>query len=119
MTTKATQKYIKASDEVLPVLQIAKSSLDGMVNFYIDLKELRGRKETPICDKIIFNQYEKSKAVQKALLPGIMALESKKYLVPMEQGFKKAELQCVALQELGMKPETQEALNQIVADIEK
>ena len=110
---------IKASDEVLPVLQIAKSSLDGMVNFYIDLKELRGRKETPICDKIIFNQYEKSKAVQKALLPGIMALESKKYLVPMEQGFKKAELQCVALQELGMKPETQEALNQIVADIEK
>ena len=77
--SKATQKYIKASDEVLPVLQIAKSSLDGMVNFYIDLKELRGRKETPICDKIIFNQYEKSKAVQKALLPGIMALESKKY----------------------------------------
>ena len=117
--SKATQKYIKASDEVLPVLQLAKSSLDGMVNFYIDLKELRGRKETPICDKIIFNQYEKSKAVQKALLPGIMALESKKYLVPMEQGFKKAELQCVALQELGMKPETQEALNQIVADIEK
>ena len=57
--------------------------------------------------------------MQKALLPGIMALESKKYLVPMEQGFKKAELQCVALQELGMKPETQEALNQIVADIEK
>ena len=81
--SKATQKYIKTSDEVLPVLQIAKSSLDGMVNFYIDLKELRGRKETPICDKIIFNQYEKSKAVQKALLPGIMALESKKYLVPM------------------------------------
>ena len=117
--SKATQKYIKASDEVIPVLQIAKSSLDGLANFYIDLKELRGRKEKPICNKMIFNQYEKSKAVQKALLPGIMELQNKKYLIPVDQGFKKAELQCVALQELGMKNETQEVLNQIISDIEE
>lgn len=117
--SKATQKYIKASDEVVPVLQVAKSSLDGMVNFYVDLKELRGRREKPVCDKIIFNQYERTRAVQKALLPGIMALESKKYLVPVDQAFRKAELQCVALQELGMKDETQEVLGRIVSDLEK
>lgn len=112
------KKFMLASDEIIPVLQIAKSSMDGLVNYYVGLKKLRGRSEKPISDKLIFNQYEKSKAVQKALIPGIMELNSKKYLIPTDQAFKKAELNSMALQEIGMKDETQEVLNQIITDIE-
>lgn len=116
--SELNQKFLLASDEIIPVLQVAKSSMDGLVNYYSSLKKIKGRSEKPLSNKLIFNQYERGKAVQKALLPAIMELESKKYLIPVDQGFKKAEMNGVALQEIGMKPETQEAMNQIIADIE-
>lgn len=116
--SETNQKFMLASDEIIPVLQIAKTSMDGLVNYYSSLKKIRGRSEKPLSEKLVFNQYEKSKAVQKALLPEIMELESKKYLIPIDQGFRKAELNGVALQEIGMKPETQDAMNQLIADIE-
>lgn len=116
--SETNQKFMLASDEVIPVLQIAKTSMDGLVNYYSGLKKIKGRSEKPLSNKLIFNQYEKTKAVQKALIPSIMELESKKYLIPVDQAFRKAELNGVAPQEIGIKPETQEAMNQLIADIE-
>lgn len=117
--SESNQKFMLASDEIIPVLQVAKTSLDGLVNYVTSLKKIKGRSEKPLSNKLIFNQYEKSKAVQKALIPSIMELESKKYLIPIDQAFRKAELNGVALQEIGMKPDTQEVMNQLIADIEK
>ena len=114
----ANKKYMFASDEIIPVLQVAKTSLDGIVNYYVTLKQFKGRDDKAVSNKIIFNQYEKSKAVQKALLPEIMKLPATKYLIPTDQAFRKAELGGIAAQEIGIKPETQEVLNQIIADIE-
>ena len=61
----ANKKYMFASDEIIPVLQVAKTSLDGIVNYYVTLKQFKGRDDKAVSNKIIFNQYEKSKAVQK------------------------------------------------------
>lgn len=116
--SEANKKFILASDEVIPVLQIAKSSMDGLLNYHVSLQKLKGRNSKPLSNKIIFNQYEKTKAVQKALLPTILEMENKKYLIPIDQAFRKAELGGVAAQEIGIKSETQEVLNQIIADIE-
>lgn len=116
--TELDKMVLKAADEVIPILQIAKTSMDGLVDFYVQLKKIKDDSEKPICKKLIFNQYEKAKAVQKALLPNIEALKSSKYLIPTDQVFKKAELQCMAIQEIGPKKETSEVLNQIIKDIQ-
>lgn len=116
--SEANKKFMFASDEIIPVLQVAKSSLDGLINYYVTLKQFKGRDNKSISNKIIFNQYEKSKSVQKALLPEIMKLPANKYFVPMDQAFKKAELGGIAPQEIGIKTDTQEVLNQIIMDIE-
>ena len=47
-----------------------------------------------------------------------MKLPATKYLIPTDQAFRKAELGGIAAQEIGIKPETQEVLNQIIAAIE-
>lgn len=116
--SETNKKIIMASDEVLPVLQVAKSSMDGLVNYYVSLQKLKGRNSKPVSNKLIFNMFEKSKAVQKALLPTILEMENKNYLIPMDQAFRKAELGGVAIQEIGMKTETQEILNELVEAIE-
>lgn len=116
--SEANKKFILASDEVIPVLQVAQSSMDGLLNYHVSLQKLKGRNSKPLSNKIIFNQFEKSKAVQKNLLPIIEEMANKKYLIPMDQAFKKAELGRIAAQEIGIKPDTQEVLNQIIADIE-
>ena len=115
---RSKQKFILASDEVIPVLQVAKSSMDGLLNYHVSLQKLKGRNTKPLSNKIIFNQFERAKAVQKALLPTIEEMENKKYLIPVDQAFRKAELGGIAAQEIGIKPETQEVLNHIIEDIE-
>ena len=47
-----------------------------------------------------------------------MKLPAKKYLIPTDQAFRKAELGGIAVQEIGIKQETQDVLNQIISDIE-
>lgn len=111
------KKVMLCSDEIIPVLQIAQTSIDGLVDFYQLLTKLKGRSEKPLCNKLIFNQYQRTKAVQKALLPAIENLSSKTYFVPNDEAFRKAELRKIALQEIGMKKDTQEVLNQIILEI--
>lgn len=111
------KKVMLCSDEIVPVLQIAQTSIDGLVDFYQLLTKLKGRSEKPLCNKLIFNQYQKSKAVQKALLPSIEQLPSKTYFIPNDESFRKAELKKVALQEKKKKKDTQEVFDQLVAEI--
>lgn len=111
------KKVMLSCDEVIPVLQIAQTSIDGLVDFYQLLTKLKGRSTKPLCNKLIFNQYQRAKAVQKALLPSIEKLQSRTYFLPNDEGFRKAELRKTALQEIGMKKETQEVLDKILSDI--
>ncbi len=111
------KKVMLCSDEIIPVLQIAQTSIDGLVDFYQLLTKLKGRSEKPLCNKLIFNQYQKYKAVQKALLPSIEQLPSKTYFIPNDEAFRKSELRKVALQEIGMKKDTQEVFSQILSEI--
>ena len=111
------KKFILASDEVIPVLQLAQSSIDGLVNFYPALQRLKGRNTKPLCNKIIFNQFDKRKIVQKNLLQSIEKTESKKFFIPNEESFRKAEYKREALQENDIKEATQDALNEIVKEL--
>lgn len=113
------KKVMLCSDEIVPVLQVAQTSIDGLVDFYQLLTKLKGRSEKPICNKLIFNQFQRTKAVQKALLPSIEQLQSKIYFIPNDEAFRKAELKKVALQEIGMKKETQEVFNRLLAEFEE
>lgn len=116
--TELDKKVLLSADEVIPVLQIAKSSIDGLVTYYNNLRLIRGRGQKPLSNKLVFNQQDKRKAVQKALIPTIEEeTESKNYFMPNDEAFKKAELKSCALQEMTIKPETQEVLNQIVNDL--
>lgn len=115
--TELDKKVLLCADEILPVLQIAQTSIDGLVDFYQLLSKLKGRSEKPQCNKLIFNQFQKTKSVQKALLPIIAQLQSKTYFIPNDEAFRKAELRKIALQEVGMKKETQDVFNQILSDI--
>jgi len=111
------KKILLACDEVTPVLQIAQTSLDGLATFYQRLQDLKKRKTKPICDKLIFNQQDKRKTVQKALLPTIEKLQTKTFFFPNDESFRKAELKGCALQELTIKKETQETLDLIIKDL--
>lgn len=115
--TELDKKVMLCSDEIIPVLQIAQTSIDGLVDFYQLLKKLKGRSERPLCDKLVFNQYQRTKTVQKAILPVIGKMQSKTYFIPNDEAFRKAELRKVAPQEIGIKKETQEALDRIVSEI--
>lgn len=113
------KKVMLCSDEIVPVLQVAQTSIDGLVDFYQLLTRLRGRSERPLCDKLVFNQHQRAKAVQKALLPVIEKLQGKTFFIPNDEAFRKAELRKVAAQEIGIKKETQAALDSLVAEIMK
>lgn len=115
--TELDKKVMLCSDEIIPVLQIAQTSIDGLVDFYRLLKKLKGRSEMPLCDKLVFNQYQRTKSVHKAILPVIGKLQGKTYFIPNDEAFRKAELRKVAPQEIGIKKETQEALDRIVSEI--
>ncbi|MCQ2053044.1 MAG: ParA family protein [archaeon] len=112
------KKVLLGSDEVIPVLQIDKYSIDGLSDFFLLLTKLKSGDPKPVLEKLIFNNYDKRKAVQKSLITTIDELTLKKYKVPNDEIFKKAALQQKAVQALDrMKPDTTEVLETIVNDI--
>ena len=115
--SEATKKFILAADEVIPILQVAKTSFDGLKNYYVNLQKLKGRNEKPASNKIVFNQFKKSEGAQKALIPALEGIDGKRYVIPVDQAFKKAELGGIAAQEIGFKPDTQEAMDALISDI--
>lgn len=58
------KKVILSADEVVPVLQVAQTSIDGLVDFYQLLAKLKGRSEKPFFNKLIFNQFQKTKSAE-------------------------------------------------------
>lgn len=112
------KKVLLGSDEVIPVLQIDKYSIDGLADFFLLLTKLKSGDPKPLLNKLIFNNYDKRKSVQKSLITTIDELTLKKYKVPNDEIFKKAALQKKAVQALDrMKPDTTEVLDLIVNDI--
>lgn len=112
------KKVLLSSDEVIPVLQIDKYSIDGLSDFFLLLTKLKSGDPKPILEKLIFNNYDKRKSVQKSLITTIDELTLKKYKIPNDEIFKKAALQQKAVQALDrMKPDTTVVLEEIANDI--
>lgn len=112
------KKVLLACDEVIPVLQIDKYSIDGLSDFFILLNKLKCGDEKPVLKRLIFNNYDKRKLVQKSIIPAIENLTLKNYLVPNDEAFRKAAMQSKAVQAIGgLKPETTEIIELITKNI--
>lgn len=118
-STELHKKILLSADEVIPVLQIAQTSIEGLATFYTTLKDLKKRKAKPIFEKIIFNQQDKRKAVQKALMPEIESLSLKKFFLPNDEAFKKAELKGTSVFDLSVKEETLNTIELLSKEIIK
>lgn len=112
------KKVLLASDEVIPVLQLDKYSIDGLSDFFLLLSKLKCGDEKPVLSRLIFNCYDKRKSIQKSLLKGIEELSFKQYLVPTDETFKKAAEQGRMIQAMkNVKPTTSSVLAEIAKDI--
>lgn len=110
------QKIILASDEVIPVLQVAKSSLDGFAGFYKSYKELIKKRYTKF-NKIIFTMLDKRTTVTKILLPMIEELAFDKYMIPKDEAFRKAETAACSLFEFSLRQETVDEIEKLANTI--
>lgn len=115
------KKILLSSDEVVPILQIAQSSIAGLSAFIPELQDLKRRKSKPIFERLVFNMQDKRKTVQKALMPVIEELTNlTKYFLPNDESFRKAELQGCSIFDIpGVKKETLEELNSLSNDLIK
>lgn len=112
------KQILLACDEVVPVLQLDKYSIDGLSDFFLLLDRLKGGDEKPELKRLVFNQHQRTKAVQKALLPEIENLRLSKYLVPNDELFKKAAFRKQLVQAMsGLKKETNDVLEKIAKDL--
>ncbi|MCQ2584506.1 MAG: ParA family protein [Treponema sp.] len=111
------KKILLASDEVIPVLKIEKDSVEGLADFYILLDALRDGEEKPIVNKLIFNMRNKSIGEQNKMMPQIDALQSTKYIIPMEQAVETAKKEMKLLQNYKVKAETKDVLHKLTKDI--
>lgn len=111
------QKIVLSSNEVIPVLQVAKSSLDGFTEFYNSFKALTKRRKTTIFEKIVFNMIDKRTTVTKALMPLIENLNFQKYFFPRDEAFRKAETKACSVFEFDIKEDTVTAIESLANDI--
>lgn len=106
-----------ASNEVIAVIQLDIFSTDGLVTFADSLNTLKKnmRRNEPVFNKLILNARDERLQQQAKLLAQIEAQESfNKYMLPVDQAFKKAQGSQVLVQELyGTKPTTLEAISNI------
>jgi len=117
--TELDKQVLLSSDEVVPVLDIDKYSIDGLSDFFKLLEKLKSGEKKPVLKGIVFNHYQKNKAVQKGLMPIIEKMDMQTYLLPSDEIFKKAAMQSRAVQALnGMKKDTQIVLSKITKDLE-
>lgn len=112
-----------ASDEAITVLNIDEFSSDGLITFMQNIDSLKDRYDTdkPKMDKIVLNSRDLRLVQQADYLEKIRAAtDSKLYIVPVDQGFRKAQSVHVPLQYLeGVKKETLSVISELSNDIEK
>lgn len=112
-----------ASDEAITVLNIDEFSSDGLITFMQNIDSLKDRYDTdkPKMNKIILNSRDLRLVQQADYLEKIKAAtDSKLYIVPVDQGFRKAQSVHVPLQHLeGVKKETLSVIKNLSRDLEK
>ena len=112
-----------ASDEAVTVLNIDEFSTDGLITFMQNIDSLKERYDTdkPKMDKIILNSRDLRLVQQADYLEKIRkATESKLYIVPVDQGFRKAQSVHIPIQYLeGVKKETLSVIAELSSDLEK
>lgn len=112
-----------ASDEAITVLNIDEFSSDGLITFMQNIDSLKDRYDTdkPKIDKIILNSRDLRLVQQADYLEKIKsATDSKLYIVPVDQSFRKAQSVHVPVQYLeGTKKETLSVIKELSSDIEK
>ncbi len=112
-----------ASDEAITVLNIDEFSSDGLITFMQNIDSLKDRYDSdkPKMDKIVLNSRDLRLVQQADYLEKIKAAtDSKLYIVPVDQGFRKAQSVHVPLQYLeGVKKETLSVITELSNDIEK
>ena len=112
-----------ASDEAITVLNIDEFSSDGLITFMQNIDSLKDRYDTdkPKMDKIILNSRDLRLVQQADYLEKIKsATDSKLYIVPVDQSFRKAQSVHVPVQYLeGTKKETLSVIKELSSDIEK
>lgn len=112
-----------ASDEAITVLNIDEFSSDGLITFMQNIDSLKDRYDTdkPKMDKIILNSRDLRLVQQADYLEKIKsATDSKLYIVPVDQSFRKAQSVHVPVQYLeGTKKETLSLIKELSSDIEK
>lgn len=112
-----------ASDEAITVLNIDEFSSDGIITFMQNIDSLKDRYDTdkPKMNKIILNSRDLRLVQQADYLEKIKtATDSKLYIVPVDQGFRKAQSVHVPLQHLeGVKKETLSVIKNLSRDLEE
>ncbi len=115
------ESFFLASDEAITVLNIDEFSSDGLITFMQNIEKLRERYDTdkPRMDKIVLNSRDLRLIQQADYLEKIRsATDSKLYIIPVDQGFRKAQSVHVPLQYLeGVKKETLLVISQLADDI--
>ena len=112
-----------ASDEAITVLNIDEFSSDGLITFMQNIDSLKDRYDTdkPKMNKIILNSRDLRLVQQADYLEKIKtATDSKLYIVPVDQAFRKAQSVHVPIQYLeGTKKETLSVIQELSSDIEQ
>lgn len=115
------ESCLLASDEAITVLSIDEFSSDGLITFLQNIDGLKERYDTdkPRMDKIILNSRDLRLIQQADYLEKIKnATDSKLYIIPVDQAFRKAQSVHVPVQFLeGVKKETLEVLETLAKDI--
>ena len=111
-----------ASDEAITVLNIDEFSSDGLITFMQNIDSLKDRYDTdkPKMNKIVLNSRDLRLVQQTDYLKKIKAAtDSKLYIVPVDQGFRKAQTVHIPLQYLeGVKKETLSVIAELSSDLE-
>jgi len=117
------ESFFLASDEAITVLNIDEFSSDGLITFMQNIDRLRDRYDTdkPKMDKIVLNSRDMRLIQQADYLEKIKsATDSNLYIIPVDQGFRKAQSVHVPLQFLdGVKKETLTVISNLADDIIK
>lgn len=112
--TVLDQKILLACDEILPVLNIEKDSVEGLHDFYVLLRDLRDGEEKPVVRQLVFNKRNRTQKEQNELMANqIESLSTRKYIFPQEQAFESAKKEMNLLQEYKIKKETAALLREL------
>lgn len=112
------QKILLACDEVLPVLNIEKDSVEGLHDFYVLLRDLKDGEDKPMVRQLVFNKRNRTQREQNELMENqIDRISTKKYVFPQEQAFESAKKEMNLLQEYRIKKETASLLRELAESI--